>query len=198
MSVASPSRPVRRDAPSSLQPNFPAHPAVTAPEGQAVVSTSAAPADAAVSPPVLEVSAPAVVASPADRVSPRNDLAYSTGDAASYSLMVGLGETYFSAFALAIGTGQTFAGLLATLPQLAGSLLQLLEQARVLHREHCLRREITQERDVLLRKQSDFLTADSQDTEHNIATDQRNRDRCTSAPEIHKCPDDRITVAVKL
>ena len=39
--------------------------------------------------------------------------------------MVGMGETYFSAFALAIGTGQTFAGLLATLPQLAGSLLQL-------------------------------------------------------------------------
>src|SRR5436190_14532522 len=124
MTVASPSRPVRRDAPSTLQPNFP----------QPAVSTSAAPAEAAVSPPVLEIApAPLVaappaaptVSAPADRVSPRNDLAYSTGDAASYSLMVGLGETYFSAFALAIGTGQTFAGLLATLPQLAGSLLQL-------------------------------------------------------------------------
>src|SRR5262245_34763364 len=124
MTVASPSRPVRRDAPSSLTPTFP----------QPAVSTSAAPAAPAVSSPVLAVapqlpaSAPVAApaaAPPAERVAPPNDLAYSTGDAASYSLMVGLGETYFSAFALAIGTGQTFAGLLATLPQLAGSLLQL-------------------------------------------------------------------------
>ena len=34
--------------------------------------------------------------------------------------MVGIGETYFAAFALALGTGETFAGLVATLPMLAG------------------------------------------------------------------------------
>jgi MFS family permease len=106
MSVASPSRPVRRDAPSSTKPHFPA--------------LEVPPAAGS---PTAEL--PPVAPQQAERVSPRNDLAYSTGDAASYSLMVGLGETYFSAFALAIGTGQTFAGLLATLPQLAGSLLQL-------------------------------------------------------------------------
>jgi MFS family permease len=46
-------------------------------------------------------------------------------DAASYSVMVGIGETYLAAFALALGTGETFAGLIATLPMLAGSSLQL-------------------------------------------------------------------------
>ena len=40
--------------------------------------------------------------------------------------MVGMGETYFAAFALALGCGQTFAGLLSTLPQLAGATLQLI------------------------------------------------------------------------
>ena len=39
--------------------------------------------------------------------------------------MVGIGETYFAAFALALGTGETFAGLVATLPMLAGASLQL-------------------------------------------------------------------------
>jgi MFS family permease len=39
--------------------------------------------------------------------------------------MIGLGETYFAAFALVLGTGETFAGLVATLPMLAGATLQL-------------------------------------------------------------------------
>jgi MFS family permease len=39
--------------------------------------------------------------------------------------MVGSGEAYFAAFALAIGLGQVTAGLVASLPMLAGSLLQL-------------------------------------------------------------------------
>jgi len=50
----------------------------------------------------------------------------SIGDAAGYSVMVGIGETYFAAFALAIGTGETFAGLIATVPMLCGATLQLL------------------------------------------------------------------------
>ena len=43
----------------------------------------------------------------------------------AYSVMVGIGETYFAAFALALGTGETIAGLVATLPMLAGAPLQL-------------------------------------------------------------------------
>jgi MFS family permease len=39
--------------------------------------------------------------------------------------MIGLGETYIAAFALALGTGETIAGLVATLPMLAGASLQL-------------------------------------------------------------------------
>src|SRR5689334_23383260 len=59
------------------------------------------------------------------RVPPRDDLAASLGDAAGVSAMIGLGETYFAAFALALGTGETFAGLVATLPMLAGAAIQL-------------------------------------------------------------------------
>ena len=74
-------------------------------------------------------SPPAPVESPPPlrlrRVRPRDDLRASVGDAAGHSTMMGLGEMYFAAFALAVGTGQTFAGLIATLPMLAGASLQL-------------------------------------------------------------------------
>lgn len=60
------------------------------------------------------------------RPSPRKDLRASMGDAATFSLMVGLGETYLAAFALALGSGEIAAGLLAAVPMLAGSLLQLI------------------------------------------------------------------------
>lgn len=47
------------------------------------------------------------------------------GDGAAFSVMVGVGETYVPAFVLALGLGQVAAGLVATLPLLAGSVLQL-------------------------------------------------------------------------
>ena len=47
------------------------------------------------------------------------------GDGASFSVMVGIGETYVPAFALAIGLGEIAAGLVSTLPMLAGGILQL-------------------------------------------------------------------------
>jgi MFS family permease len=50
----------------------------------------------------------------------------SVGDAASYSVMVGMGETYIAAFAVALGTGGISTGLLTTLPIFAGSILQLM------------------------------------------------------------------------
>jgi MFS family permease len=59
------------------------------------------------------------------RVRPRADLRACVGDAAAFSVMIGIGETYFAAFALALGSGETLAGLIATLPMLAGASLQL-------------------------------------------------------------------------
>ena len=50
----------------------------------------------------------------------------STADAAAYSLMVGFGETYIPAFALALGLGPVAAGLTATVPVLVGAVLQLV------------------------------------------------------------------------
>ncbi len=46
-------------------------------------------------------------------------------DGATFSLMVGLGETYLVAYALALGTGEIVAGLIATVPMLTGALLQM-------------------------------------------------------------------------
>jgi MFS family permease len=54
------------------------------------------------------------------------DLVLSVGDAASYSVMVGMGETYIAAFAVALGAGGISTGLLTTLPIFAGSILQLM------------------------------------------------------------------------
>jgi hypothetical protein len=47
-------------------------------------------------------------------------------DAALYSIMVGLGEQYLSAFAIALGFSATIAGWITTIPLLAGSTLQLI------------------------------------------------------------------------
>jgi len=52
-------------------------------------------------------------------------------DGAAFSVMVGGGETYLPAFALALGLGQVEAGLLSSLPPLAGAVLQLASPAAV-------------------------------------------------------------------
>lgn len=56
----------------------------------------------------------------------RPDLRASLGDGAAASVMVGMGETYLPAFALAAGAGEVAAGLVSTLPLLAGAILQML------------------------------------------------------------------------
>lgn len=56
----------------------------------------------------------------------KQDLRLSIGDGSAYGVMVGVGETYLQAFVLALGMGEVFAALIATLPQLIGSLLQLM------------------------------------------------------------------------
>jgi hypothetical protein len=55
----------------------------------------------------------------------RRDLVSSTADGASFGVMVGIGETYVPAFVLAVGLGEVFAGLIASIPVLVGSILQL-------------------------------------------------------------------------
>ncbi len=54
------------------------------------------------------------------------DLRAMVRDAVAFSLMVGVGETYVPAFVLAAGHGAVAAGLVATLPMLAGAVFQLV------------------------------------------------------------------------
>ncbi|MBX7164932.1 MAG: MFS transporter [Pirellulales bacterium] len=61
----------------------------------------------------------------ADSTRLRSDLRAIVGDGVAFSVMVGTGETYLPAFVLALGLGEIAAGLVATLPMLAGALLQL-------------------------------------------------------------------------
>ena len=61
----------------------------------------------------------------------KRDLRLNVADGALYGVMVGGGETYLQAFVLAIGLGEVFAGLIASLPVLIGSLLQLVSPRAV-------------------------------------------------------------------
>lgn len=56
----------------------------------------------------------------------RRDMRVSVRDAVGFSLMVGAGESYFAAFALAAGAGEIWAGLVTTAPLLLGAMLQLI------------------------------------------------------------------------
>ncbi len=61
------------------------------------------------------------------------DLRAITADGVSFSVMVGLGETYIPAFVLAAGLGEVAAGLSASLPMLAGAVFQLVTPFAVRH-----------------------------------------------------------------
>jgi MFS family permease len=61
----------------------------------------------------------------------RADLRAILGEGAAHSVMVGTGESYLPAFVLAMGMGQVAAGLVATIPLLAGAVLQLISPAAV-------------------------------------------------------------------
>ena len=55
----------------------------------------------------------------------RSDLRASVLDGAAFGGMVGFGETYFPAFALAVGLGEMAAGMVSSVPLVAGGLMQL-------------------------------------------------------------------------
>jgi hypothetical protein len=71
------------------------------------------------------------VSGPARSARLRDDLRAIVGDGVAYSAMVGLGETYVAAFALALGMGDVTAALVSTLPILVGAVLQLVGPAAV-------------------------------------------------------------------
>lgn len=74
---------------------------------------------------------PPPVAQPYLHASTRRDLRAMLGDGAAFSVMVGIGETYLPAFALAAGLGEVAAGLVATVPLMAGAILQLVSLAAI-------------------------------------------------------------------
>jgi MFS family permease len=67
------------------------------------------------------------------------DLRAMNADGAAFSVMVGLGETYFAAFGLAAGLQDAVVGFLATLPMLAGGVLQLVTPFMVTRLGSCRR-----------------------------------------------------------
>jgi MFS family permease len=69
----------------------------------------------------------------------RRDLRLMVAEGVGFSFMVGVGEAYVPAFALAAGYGDVAAGLVATLPMLVGALLQLVTP-RGVERLHSHRR----------------------------------------------------------
>ncbi len=65
-------------------------------------------------------------ATPSEAPSRDQDRRSILGDGIAFSLMVGIGESYLAAFVLAAGLGEVAAGLVATVPMLAGATLQLV------------------------------------------------------------------------
>ena len=63
----------------------------------------------------------------------RRNLRRIYSDAIVFSLMVGAGETYLAAFVLALGMGEITSGLVASIPMLAGAVIQLVSPAAVRH-----------------------------------------------------------------
>src|SRR6266446_1475351 len=61
------------------------------------------------------------------------------------------------------------------LPDLLGTLPQLAQQPRILHRDNRLRREILQQRDLFFGKRPDLLAIDTEYAEHRIVPAQRAR-----------------------
>src|SRR3954467_10468365 len=64
------------------------------------------------------------------------------------------------------------------------SLLRLADQARVLHRDDGLRREVLQQRDLLIGEGAHFLPVDCENPQHSIVFAQRDCYQSTSAAKV--------------
>ena len=60
--------------------------------------------------------------------------------------------------------------------EIAGALLQFAEQPRILHRDHRLRREVFEQRNLLFGERSDFVAMDVDDAEKCALAAQRHRE----------------------
>ena len=56
----------------------------------------------------------------------RNELRAVTREGISFSIMIGVGESYLPAFVLALGLSEVSAGLIVTIPLLSGAIVQLI------------------------------------------------------------------------
>jgi MFS family permease len=61
----------------------------------------------------------------------RSDLRASLSDGIAFGGMVGLGETYLPAFVLAVGLGELTAGMVASVPLVAGGIMQMASPAAI-------------------------------------------------------------------
>ena len=71
-----------------------------------------------------------------------------------------------------------------------------VDQPRVLHRDDRLRREVLQQRDLLVRERADFLAVDVRMPEQRIVLPQRHAKQRANAAEIHQCSRMRIARSV--
>lgn len=78
---------------------------------------------------VATLERPRFAAKPAARL--RADLQASCGDGAAFGGMVGFGETYLTAFVLAVGLGELTAGMVGSLPLVAGGLMQTVSPSAI-------------------------------------------------------------------
>ena len=91
-----------------------------------IATGSGRPLAAADSLPALPSRIPDAIRSYLPRGALRRDLWVTTADAAAFSVMVGCGESYIPAFALALGMGPIAAGMTASVPVLVGAIFQLI------------------------------------------------------------------------
>ncbi len=91
------------------------------------------PIDLLPAPELLELSRPDAPCPDARlrRTATRRNLRISTADGVACSVMVGIGENYLPAFALALGAGEVLAGLIASVPIFAGAVLQLISPTAI-------------------------------------------------------------------
>jgi MFS family permease len=61
----------------------------------------------------------------------KHNLRVSQADAASFGVMIGLGETYLPLFVLTVGLGEVMSGLVASVPVLLGGALQMISPRAV-------------------------------------------------------------------
>ena len=68
--------------------------------------------------------------------------------------------------------------------QIACALAQFIEQPRILHRDHRLRREVLQQRDLLLAEGPRRSAVVGEVSKDSVVLAERNGEKCADAPDI--------------